>query len=57
MLSATTPLILTINEAANIGRMLDKLEWAATVIVLDSFSTDDIEHIARSFPNVVFLQR
>lgn len=47
-----TPLILTYNEAPNIGRTLTTLKWAKRVVVLDSGSTDDTESIARSFPNV-----
>ncbi len=50
-------MVLTFNEAPNIRRTLDKLEWATEVIVLDSFSTDATESIARSFGNVVFEQR
>jgi glycosyltransferase involved in cell wall biosynthesis len=53
----TTPLIVTFNEAPNIGRVLERLRWAQTVIVLDSYSTDETESIARSFCNVVFVQR
>ena len=52
-----TPLILTYNEAPNLGRTLDKLRWARGVLVIDSFSTDDTEAIARGFNNVVFIQR
>lgn len=52
-----TPLILTYNEAPNIGRAIEKLSWAKEVMVLDSFSTDNTEAIARGFPNVVFSQR
>jgi len=47
-----TPLILTYNEEPNIGRTLDSLLWAKTVIVLDSQSTDRTEEIARSYRNV-----
>jgi len=38
MLPAVTPLILTYNEAPNIGRLLTTLAWAREIIVLDSFS-------------------
>ena len=31
--------------------------WAREILVIDSFSTDDTERIARSFRNVVFTQR
>ena len=52
-----TPLILTFNEEANIGRVLERLTWADQVVVLDSYSTDGTLAIARSFPNVVVHQR
>ena len=57
MLSEITPLILTLNEAPNLQRLLDRLEWAREVVVLDSFSTDATEAIARSYPNVTFARR
>ncbi|MGH7136873.1 MAG: glycosyltransferase family 2 protein, partial [Pirellulales bacterium] len=57
VLSAVTPLILTFNEAPNLRCGLEKLQWAQVVLVVDSFSTDDTEAIARSFSNVVFVQR
>ena len=47
-----TPLVLTWNEAPNVGRCLERLAWAARVVVLDSGSTDDTLAIARRFPNV-----
>jgi glycosyltransferase involved in cell wall biosynthesis len=57
MLPHITPLILTFNEAPNIGRLLASLAWAREILVLDSFSTDATESIARSFPNVQFMRR
>jgi glycosyltransferase involved in cell wall biosynthesis len=57
VLRQITPVILTLNEAPNLRRTLDCLRWADEVIVVDSFSTDKTEEIARSFPNVVFTQR
>ena len=47
-----TPLILTRNEEANIGRTLAALDWAKRVVVLDSGSTDETPRIARTFHNV-----
>lgn len=44
-------MVLTRNEAPNIGRCLERLGWATRVIVLDSGSSDDTVAIARSFPN------
>lgn len=52
-----TPVILTFDEEANIGRTLGQLRWARQVIVLDSGSTDRTETMARSFPNVRFEKR
>lgn len=40
MLEQITPVILTFNEEANIGRTLDRLQWARDIVVVDSFSTD-----------------
>lgn len=57
MLSDITPLILTFNEAPNLSRALERLEWAKRVVVIDSFSTDETESIACSFANVVFEER
>ncbi len=57
MLAAITPVILTRDEAPNIGRTLAQLSWAGEVVVVDSFSSDDTVDIARSFPNVRLVQR
>jgi glycosyltransferase involved in cell wall biosynthesis len=57
LLDEITVLILTYNEAPNIGRTLDKLRWARWVLVVDSFSTDETVAIANRFPNVEVLQR
>ena len=57
MLEQITPLILTYNEAPNIGRTLERLTWARDIVVVDSFSTDDTIEIASSFPQVSVFQR
>jgi glycosyltransferase involved in cell wall biosynthesis len=57
MFDRITPLILTWNEEANIGRVLDKLRWAREVLVLDSGSTDGTRAICAAFPNVRFVVR
>jgi glycosyltransferase involved in cell wall biosynthesis len=57
LLDRITPLILTRDEAANIGRTLAQLSWAREVIVLDSMSGDATVEIARRFPNVRIVQR
>lgn len=49
-----TPVVLTANEATNLGRTLDSLRWAERVLVVDSGSRDRTEEIARSYANVVF---
>jgi glycosyltransferase involved in cell wall biosynthesis len=57
VLDSITPLILTYNEAANIGRTLERLRWARTVVVVDSFSDDGTVDIVRGFRNVELVQR
>jgi glycosyltransferase involved in cell wall biosynthesis len=57
LLAEITPVILTRDEAPNIGRTLGQLAWAPEVIVVDSFSTDATVEIARRYPNVRVLQR
>lgn len=57
MLHNITPVILTYNEEANIGRVLDRLTWAQSIVVVDSFSTDRTAEIAAQYPAVHFFQR
>jgi glycosyltransferase involved in cell wall biosynthesis len=57
MLHTITPLILTYNEAPNIGRTLERLRWARDIVVVDSFSDDDTLDIVSSFPQVRVYQR
>ena len=57
MLDLITPLILTYNEAPNIGRTLEQLRWAHDIVVVDSFSDDETMEIATSFPHVRVYQR
>jgi glycosyltransferase involved in cell wall biosynthesis len=52
-----TVLILTFNEAPNIGRTLSKLAWANQVLVVDSGSTDATLDIIGEYPNVEVLCR
>jgi len=57
MLEKITPLILTFNEAPNIGRNLKHLTWASKVVVIDSYSTDETLKTLQSFPQVQVFQR
>lgn len=52
MLSQITPVLLTYNEAPNIGRTLAKLAWAKDIVVVDSSSTDETMSMLAKFPNV-----
>jgi len=51
-LQQVSVLILTFNEAPNIGRTLDALKSFPEVLVLDSGSTDETLAIAARYPNV-----
>jgi glycosyltransferase involved in cell wall biosynthesis len=57
VLKQITPLILTYNEAPNIGRTLEHLRWARDIVVVDSFSDDETVEIVKSFPNARVVQR
>ena len=57
MLTQITPLILTYNEAPNIGRTLQQLRWARDIVVVDSFSDDETLEIVKTFPQARIFQR
>jgi len=58
MLEQITPVLLTYNEGANIGRTLSSLTWAKDIVVVDSVSTDATLAIVAKFPQVrVFSRR
>jgi len=57
MLTITTPVILTYNEAPNIDRTLQKLTWAKRIVVVDSGSTDETLAILHRYPQVEIFQR
>lgn len=57
MLDSITPVILTFNEAPNIGRTLERLNWAKDVVVVDSFSSDETIAIVSQFTNVRVFKR
>src|SRR2546430_16708663 len=57
MLDQITPIILTYNEAPNIGRTLEQLGWARDIVVVDSFSDDETLEIVSSLPQARVFQR
>ena len=57
MLADITPVLLTQNEAENIGRTLSRLTWAKDIVIVDSGSTDETLDIVRAFPQVRVFQR
>lgn len=57
MLHEITPMILTLNEEANIGRTLAKLTWAKRILVIDSGSTDRTLEIVQQHPQAVVVRR
>lgn len=52
-----TALVLTWNEEENIGRVLQKLNWCETIILIDSGSTDNTIKIIQSFSNTKIFYR
>jgi glycosyltransferase involved in cell wall biosynthesis len=57
LLETITPVILTFNEEANVGRVLDELVWAKRVVVVDSFSTDNTHAIVSRYKNATLVKR
>ncbi|HJQ58525.1 MAG TPA: glycosyltransferase family 2 protein [Vineibacter sp.] len=57
MLQQITPVVLTYNEAPNIGRNLERLAWARDVVVVDSGSEDDTAAIVGRFANARLVRR
>jgi glycosyltransferase involved in cell wall biosynthesis len=57
ILHAITPMVLTFNEAANIKRTIDKLCWAARILIVDSGSTDGTLGILAGYPQVNVVHR
>lgn len=56
MFEQVTPLILTFNEAPNIDRTLKRLAWAKTIVVIDSYSTDETLEILQAYPQIKLYQ-
>jgi glycosyltransferase involved in cell wall biosynthesis len=54
LITAYTP---TFNEAGQIREVLESIEWADEIIIVDSFSTDDTVEIARKYGARVISQK
>jgi glycosyltransferase involved in cell wall biosynthesis len=52
-----TPLILTFNEEANIGRALDAIAWAKRIVVIDSGSDDATADLVAARENADVIRR
>jgi glycosyltransferase involved in cell wall biosynthesis len=52
MLDQITPLVLTLDEEDNIGRVLERLSWAREVVVVDSGSRDATRALLARYANV-----
>lgn len=50
-------LVITKNEENNMASVIENLDFVDELIIVDSFSTDKTAAIARSYPNVTFIQR
>lgn len=50
-------IVTTLNEERRIRGCLDSLAWCDQLLVVDSYSTDRTEEIAREFPNLRWVQR
>lgn len=57
LIEKITPLLITLNEAANIRRALDSVRWARRIVIVDSGSTDETSKIVAGYPQAEFLHR
>ncbi len=57
LIDHVTAMIITFNEAPNIGRVLEKLAWVRRVLVIDSGSTDETLEIIARHPGAKVLTR
>ncbi len=52
-----TAIVPCYNEAENIAGVLETLQWADEILVVDSFSTDDTVAIAKRYTNKIFQRK
>ena len=52
MIDTITPLLITLDEAPNIARTLEKLSWARRIVVVDSGSVDGTLDMLARYPHV-----
>lgn len=56
IMAKISALIITLNEAKNIGFVIENLSFADEIIVVDSFSEDETVSIAKTYPKVKVFQ-
>lgn len=56
-IDSLSALVITYNEAENLTDLLEGLDFAGEIIVVDSFSTDNTIEILKKFPHVSYFQR
>jgi glycosyltransferase involved in cell wall biosynthesis len=57
LLDVITPLLITLDEAPNIARTLEKLRWARRIVVIDSGSIDGTLEILAQYPQIDHIHR
>src|ERR1044071_7102424 len=57
LLDQITPIVLTRNEAPNIGRTLQRLTWAKDIVVVDSYSDDETVNVVSQFAGARVIRR
>lgn len=57
LIEQITPMLITFNEESNLGRALERLDWARRILIVDSGSTDASLIIASKNPRVEIVHR